>query len=73
MKISYIAIAVAEGNSVTEHVEIRDKSPPVPAAGTSVTVTDWSSHIRRMPDQFILLTSDCFRVPDLMVLVLDNA
>lgn len=39
VKISYIAGAFTEGNSVTEHVKIRDKSPPVPAAGTNVTVT----------------------------------
>jgi len=67
VKLSYIAGAVTEGTSVTEHVKILDKSPPVPAAGNK-RHGDWSSHIRRMPDQFNLLTSDCFRVPDLMVL-----
>ena len=39
VKISDIAGAGTEGTSVTEHVKIRDKSPPVPAAGISFTVT----------------------------------
>jgi hypothetical protein len=39
VKIRYKAGVVTEGTSVTEHVKIRDKSPPVPAAGISFTVT----------------------------------
>jgi hypothetical protein len=39
VRISYKAGVVTEGNSVTEHVKIRDNSPPVPAAGISFTVT----------------------------------
>ena len=39
VKVSYIAGAVMEGTGVTELVNVRDKSPPVPAAGISFTVT----------------------------------
>lgn len=34
---------------------------------------EWSAHIGHTPDQFILLTSNCFRVPDVILLVLQDA